>query len=122
MEMLYALSDENPDIANIESELKFLHGIYNDGCLYSGLYASRSALASVVTMKRFAKLSDHPLLVRYLKGIFNRHPLLPRYMQIWFINLVLTYYNRVNHNELEFKYLVKKIVMLFMIGVYDTWR
>ena len=111
----YALSrNENPCITNIDSVLKFLHGLYNDGCLYSGLCATRSALASLVTIKGFAKRSDNPLLVRYLKGIFNRHPPLPTYMHIWDINLVLTYYNRIGHNE-EFKYLVKKIVMLFMI-------
>ena len=104
----YAISrNENPYITNIDSVLKFLHGMYNDGCLYSGLCAARSALASVVTIKGFVKLSDHPLLVRYLKGIFNRHPPLPRYMHIWNINLVLTYYNKIGHNEdLEFKYLV----------------
>ena len=113
----YAISrNENPYITNIDSVLKFLHGMYNDDCLYSGLCAARGTLASVVTIKGFAKLSDHPLLVRYLKGIFNRHPSLLRYMHIWDINLVLTYYDRIGHNEeLEFKYLVKKIVMLFMI-------
>ena len=90
--------------------------MYNDGCLYSGLCAAQSGLASAVTIKGFAKLSDHPLLVRYLRGVFNRHPPLPGYMHIWDINLVLTYYNRIGHNEeLEFKCLVKKMVMLFMI-------
>ena len=90
--------------------------MYNDGCLYSHLCAVWSALANVLTIKGFAKLSDHPLPVGYLKGIFNRHPSLLRYMHIWDINLVLPYYDRIGHNEeLEFKYLVKKIVMLFMI-------
>ena len=28
-----------------DSVLKFLHSMYKDGCLYSGLYAARSALA-----------------------------------------------------------------------------
>ena len=34
-------------------------------------------------------------------------------MHIWDINLVLTYYNSIaNNEELDFKYLVKKIVMI----------
>ena len=86
----YALSqNENPYITSIEIVLKFIHDMHNHGCLYSSLCAARSALASVVTIKGFAKLSDYPLLVRYLKGIFNRHPPLPRYMNIWDISLVL---------------------------------
>ena len=37
-------------------------------------------------------------------------------MHIWAINLVLRYYNSIRNNEeLNFKYLIKKIVMLFMI-------
>ena len=95
----YTLSrNENPYSTSIETKLKFLHGMYNDGCLYSGLCAAQSALASVVTVKGFAKLSDHPLLVRYQEGIFNRHPPLSRYMHIWDINLVLSCYDRIGHN------------------------
>ena len=87
-----------------------------DGCLYAGLCAAQNALASVVTIKGFARLSDHPLLVRYLTGTFSRNPPWPRYMHIWDINLILTYYNSIaNNEELDFKYLVKKIVMLYMI-------
>ena len=113
----YALSwNENPYITDTDSILKFLHGMQKDDSLYSSLCAARSALASAVIIKGFAKLSDHPPLVRYLKGIFNRHQPLPRYMHIWDINLVLRYYNSIRNNEeLNFKYLIKKIVMLFMI-------
>ena len=113
----YALSwNENPYITDTDSILKFLHGMQKDDSLYSSLCAARSALASAVIIKGFAKLSDHPPLVRYLKGIFNRHQPLPRYMHIWDINLVLTYYNSIiNNEELDFKYLVQKIVTLFTI-------
>ena len=86
------------------------------GCLYSGLCGARSALSSVVCIKGFSKLSDHPMISRYLKGIFNRHPPLPKYKQIWDINQVLHYYTNLPDNkELEFKYIVKKLVMLFLI-------
>ena len=72
--------------------------------MYSGSCAAH-ALANVVTIKGFAKLSDHPVLVRYLKGIFNKHSPL----DIRDINLVLAFYDRIDHTEeLVFKYLVKK--------------
>ena len=94
----------------------FLHGMYTKGCLYSGVCGARSALSSVVCIKGFSKLSDHPMISRYLKGIFDRHPPLPKYAQIWDINQVLDYYTNLPDNEeLEFKYLVKKLVMLFLI-------
>lgn len=91
--------------------------MYHDGCLYNGLCATQSGLASMVTIKGFAKLSDHPLLIRYLKMIFSRYTPLSRYMHKWDINLVLLYYDTIDHKEeLVFKYLAKKIIKLF-----DTW-
>ena len=86
-------------ITSLESVLKFLHDMHDDN----------------LTIKGFTKLSDHPLLVRYLKGIFNKHPPLSWYVH-WDMNLVFTYNDRIENNEeLEFKYLAKKI-MLFMIA------
>ena len=56
------------------------------------------------------------MISRYLKGISNGHPPLPKYTQIWDINQVLDYYtNLLDNKELEFKYIVKKLVMLFFI-------
>ena len=78
------------------------------GCLYSGLYGAKSAVSSVVCIKGFSKLSDHPMISRYLKGIFNRHPSLSKPTQIWDINQVLDYYTIFPDNEeLEFKHIVK---------------
>ena len=82
----------------------------------SGLFAARSALSSLITTKGYLKLSDHPLISRYLKGIYNRHPPLPKYVNIWDLTLLLKYYEKTENNGcLEFKELFKKTVMLFSI-------
>ena len=48
--------------------------------------------------------------------IFIRHPPLPRYKQISDINQVLEYYTNLSDSkELEFKYKVKKSIILFFI-------
>ena len=96
--------------------LSFLDGMYTKGCLYSDLCGATSVLSSVVCIKGFSKLSDHPMISRYLKGIFNRHPPLLKYKQIWDINEVLEYYaNLPDNKELEFKYIAKKLFTLFLI-------
>ena len=90
--------------------------MYRNGYLYGGLCAARSALSSSITIKGYLKLSDHPLISRYLKGIDNRHPPLPKYLDIWDLTLLLKYYEQKENNDcLEFKELVKKTVMLFII-------
>ena len=58
------------------------------------------------------------MISRYLKRIFNRHPLLPKNTQIWDINQVLDYYTNLPDNkELEFKYIVRKISRV----VFYSW-
>ena len=100
----------------ITAVLAFLHGMYCNGFLYSGLCAARSALSSSITTKGYLKLSDHPPISRYLKGIYNRPPPLPKYVDIWDLTLLLKYYEQKENNDcLEFKELVKKTVILFII-------
>ena len=47
----------------------FLHGIYLNSCFYTGLSASRSALASAITIQSYLRLSDHPLYSKYATDI-----------------------------------------------------
>ena len=90
-----------------------MHGMYINGCLYSGPCAACSALSSILAIKGYTKLSEHPFISRYLEGIYNRHLPLPKYTSIWDKTLVLDYYNNIETNDqLQFKDLVKKTVML----------
>ena len=117
MGQYFAISrNENPYSPDVTAVLAFLYSMYRNGCLYSGLCAARSALSSSITIKGYLKLSNHPLISRYLKGIYNRNPPLPKYVDIWDLTLLLKYYEQKENNDcLEFKELVKKTVMLFII-------
>ena len=71
----YAISrNEDPYSPDVNTALTFMHGMYLNSCLYSGLCAARSALSNVVTIRGYLKLSEHSLVSQYLKGIYNRHP------------------------------------------------
>ena len=47
----------------------FLNGMYKNGCLYSGICTAQSALSSVCMIEGYDKLSSHPLITRFVKGI-----------------------------------------------------
>ena len=114
---VYASSrNTDPCTPDVNTVLLFMHDMYINGCLYSGLGAVHSALSSIVTIKSYTKLSEHPFISCYLKGIYNRHPLLPKYTSVWDISLVFDYYISIEKNDkLQFKDLVKKAVMFSMI-------
>ena len=113
----YALSRNEDFIdTSVESWLWFVHRIHTKYCLYSGVCGASNALSSVVCIKKFSKLSNHPMISRYQKGIFWWS--LPKYMQMWKTNEALDYYtNLPDIKKLEFKYFVKKLVMLFLLLV-----
>ena len=73
--------NENSYITDIKSVL-FLHCMNKNGCLYSGICVARSSLSSFVMIEDYDKLSSHPLITKFVKGIFNRHPPLPKYATI----------------------------------------
>ena len=65
---------------------------------YSTINSTRSALASVVSIPGYTKLSDDPLINRFIKGVFN--PPKPRYTYMWDVNIIFTYLKnlgRMNH-------------------------
>ena len=63
----------DPLVTDVKNVLDFLHGIYKRGSRYSGICAARSTFSSVVTIPGYERMSNHPLISRYVRGIFNKH-------------------------------------------------
>ena len=90
--------------------------MYKGGCRYSGLCAARSALSSAIAIPGYNCISEHPMISRFLKGIYNQHPPMPKYGEIWDINIVLEYYaNNNDNNKLSMMQLTQKLAILLMI-------
>ena len=108
--------ENNPFSTTVNEILLFLTELYNNGCHYSGLCNARSALATSVQLIGGPNVSNHPLICRFIKGIYNRHPPMPIYVKIWDINKVLNYIDSLPVNEeLSYKQLTQKLVVLLMI-------
>ena len=105
----------DPCTPNINTVLSFMHDMYINGSLHSILCAVRSVLCSIVTIKGYVEL-----LICLSFAIHNRHQFLAKYTSIWGIPLLLDYLNSIEMNDkLQFKNLLKKTVMLFMIFKVD---
>ena len=75
----------------VENAIEFLVSLYISGLGYSAINTARSALATIIVMENGVKFGEHPLVVRYMKGIFQLRPALPKYTHIWDVNSVLIY-------------------------------
>ena len=100
--------------------LAFLHGFHSRKLSYSTINTARSALSSYLMGFQFSgtpyTVSNHPFIVRYLKGVFNCRKPAPRYQETWDVNPVLKYIATLYPLEpLTLKKLTFKLVILLAL-------
>ena len=102
--------------ASIENGTDFLASLYEKGLGYSAINTARSALSSVLDLPGGNTFGTHPLVTRFLKGVFELKLSLPRYTTIWDVGTVLRYLQTLHPiPELNLKTLIKKLTMLLCL-------
>ena len=99
--------------ASVENGIDFLATLFTSGLGYSAINTARSALSSVLILPNNIK---HPLVARFLKGVFELKPSLPRYSSIWDVSVVLQHLRSLGPpTQLDLKSLTKKTTMLLCL-------
>lgn len=87
--------------------------MFENGVGYSSINTARSALSSLGIKLDSISVGSHPLVTRFLRGVFNIRPTKPRYTNIWDVNKVLVYLRKLSPlKKLTLKDLTLKLVML----------
>ncbi|XP_055955526.1 uncharacterized protein LOC130010303 [Patella vulgata] len=77
--------------------LDFLVELFNMGLKYSALNTARSALSSTIVLHDSVfSVGQHPLVSRFLKGVFEQRPALPRYNHVWNVETVLNFLEKLS--------------------------
>ena len=66
---------------NVADVIQFLATLFEKDLSYSSLNTARSALSTVITVDGMS-IRSHPLVVRFLKGVFNLRSPVPRYKEV----------------------------------------
>ena len=102
----------DPYNAQVERVLEFLYDLYQTNIGYSALNTARSALSTVLKSDG-EPIGKHPLIIRFLRGVFNEKPALPRNKVIWDPVIVLNFFKEKSKDEnLSIKELTLKLVTL----------
>ena len=102
--------------ASIENGIDFLASLYEKGLGYSTINTARSTLSSVLDLPGGNTFGTHPLVTRFLKGVFELKPSLPQYATIWDVRTVLRYLQTLPPiPELNLKTLTKTLTMLLCL-------
>ena len=105
----------DPVCPTISMAVEFLTTLYEEGLSYSSINSTRCALSTILESSASAHsaFGEHPDVKRFMKGIFQSRPPLPRYCKTWDVNLVLQYIGSMGKSqELSLKDLTLKLVML----------
>ena len=63
----------------------------NQGLSYSSINTARSELSSILKLENCDNFGTHPLVTRFMKGIYELIKPKPKYNQIWDVSQVLDY-------------------------------
>ena len=96
--------------------LNFLTELYNNGLGYNSVNTAKSAISSILSLGCKKKLGDHPLVKRFMKGIFCSRPIFSRYNRTWNVDIVLDYILTLSPvNSLLLHMLTLKLIMLISL-------
>ena len=87
----------NPPL--VSEVFDFLHDLFKQGLEHSAINSHRSALDSILQVPGVERISEHILVSRFMKGVFNLRPPQPCYSKMWDIDKVLIYLNELGRNE-----------------------
>ena len=96
--------------------VNFLAELLDLGLGYSAINTARSALSSIMNTSDRTTFGAHPLVCRFLRGVFVERPSLPRYKTIWDVNIVLKYLKQLHiDKDLTLRDLTLKLTMLLAL-------
>lgn len=96
--------------------IEFLTELYNMGYSYETLNSARSALSTLCHSLDGFTVGSHPLVTRYMAGVFNLRPTKPRYTDTWDVSKLLCYLKMLPPvNTLSLKMLSYKLATLTVL-------
>jgi len=104
----------------VSEVLEFLCEHVDAGKKYRTINTLRSAISMTHDDVDGVRVGQHPLVSRFLKGVYNSRPPAPRYSTTWDVDVVLAYLSSLPDNEnLSFQMLTHKVAMLMALSNAD---
>lgn len=105
----------NPMAPTVVNVIEFLTALFHCGLGYSAMNTARSALSTFVVCDN-KPVGQHPLVIRFLKGVYQLRPALPRNEVTWDPRIVLTFLRKWSPvKTLSLRLLSLKLVTLFAL-------
>jgi len=74
----------------VNDVLDFLVVLFDAGLGYSAINTARCSLSTFITLGHYTA-GAHPLVVRFMKGVYNQRPSIPRYTAVWDVSVMIKF-------------------------------
>ena len=103
----------NPYNPPLNIVLDFLVHRHNQDLEYTTINTARNAISAIILPQGTTTIGSHPIISRFMKGIYRSKPPRPKYQITWDVQPVLTYLSSLGTaNNLDLKTLSLKLLML----------
>ena len=85
----------DPVSSTIADIVLFLADLYKEGKQYSTINSHRSSISGSHCHIEGVPVGKHPIVIRFMQGIFNSRPPMPRYSFVWDIEVVLSHIRNI---------------------------
>ena len=109
----YSKRQTNPFKPSNNVIIQFLTSLYNRGLSYTAINTARSAISTFVKITGKVDIHKDEIISRFMRGVFNQKPSLPRYNSTWDVRPVLQYLEKLDTSSLMA--LTCKMCMLFLL-------
>lgn len=102
---------------NVNNVLAFLAELFENNIGYLAINTAKSAISNVVilTDSEHVSVGNQPLIKRFMKGVFNQKPSLPRYKSVWDVSEVFKWFQKNDIDDINLKLLTLKTVLLLAL-------
>ena len=102
--------------------MDFLSGMFDKGHAYSTINSTKCAIATIVHIPPYNSLNKHPLINKYMTGVFNLRPPKPKLSFVWDVNILFRYFEQQGDNDsLSDKLLTQKLlILLLLLGAHRS--
>ena len=78
--------------------LDFLSAMFDKGNSYSAINSAKCAIATIIHIPPYGSLNKHPLMKKYMTGIFNLRPPKPKLSFVWDVDILFRYLEKQGSN------------------------
>ena len=102
---------------SVQLALAFLTSLVRQEKSFKQIFMIRSALPSVINQHQNVNFGNIPIVKRYMKGIFESKPTLPKFQFTWNVSLLFnSFRNMLEIQSLDIQKSTQKLVMLMISG------